>query len=374
MDWVTGKIDGPSVANMSIVGSGAPAARDALLAMISAGVATVAAAGNSGQENGCHFPGDMREVMTVGATNIDDWRASFSNYGDCVDWFAPGEAILSAAHTGDMDTRLANGTSMATPHGAGVAALYLEAHPQARPAEVLDALRRAATRNVVRDWEYEYHRNGRIIGETEVLRGDLLYSLIDASGVKPELTDFAVESVSASEIRLSWVYHGGEEAEVEIQRWDHDLREYVTIATSPAAGGSFLDEALEPYTRYWYRIRAILAAGETDWSVVLSAVTHAGDDMPAVSVAIYEVDCPKTGDTRCLFKAGGEGAVTSVLWTVEPDGYYGPGGRTNSWLTLWFTDPGTYTATITVADDLGTTAQDSASVRCRTQGGKLRCE
>jgi hypothetical protein len=374
LDWVTANVQIPSVANMSMIGSGAPATHDALLAMISAGVATAAAAGNAGQENGCQFPGNMREVMTVGATDVDDWRASFSNYGDCVDWFAPGEAILSAAHTGDMDTRLASGTSMSTPHGAGVAALYLEAHPQARPAEVLDALGRAATRNVVRDWEYEYHRNGRLIGQTEVLRGDLLYSLIDEPGVKPELTDFAVESVSSSEILLSWIYHGGEEAEVEIQRWNRDLLEYVTIATSPAAGGAFLDDGLEPFTRYWYRIRAVLAAGETDWSVVLNAVTHAGDDMPPVSVAIYEVDCPQRSDGRCTFKAGGEGPVTSILWTVEPDGYYGPWGRTNSWLTLTFTDPGTYTATITVADDLGNTAQDSASVQCRIQGSNLRCE
>jgi hypothetical protein len=227
---------------------------------------------------------------------------------------------------------------------------------------------------VVRDWEYEYHhRNGRVIGQTETLRGDLLFSLIDEPGVKPELTDAAIEAISSSEIRLSWIYHGDEDAEVEIQRWSQDLREYVTIATSPAAGRAFLDDGLDPFTRYYYRIRAILAAGETDWSVVLQAVTHAGDDMPAVSVTIYEIECAKTGDTRCLFKAGGEGAVTSILWTVEPVGYYGPGSRTNSWLTLWFTDPGTYTATITVSDALGVTASDSASVQCRIQGSKLRC-
>jgi hypothetical protein len=373
LDWVTANIERPAVANMSLTGSGAPATRDALLAMISAGVATVAAAGNAGQENGCHFPGDMREVMTVGATNVDDWRASFSNYGDCVDWFAPGEAILSADYTSDTGTRLANGTSMSTPHGAGVAALYLEAHPQAQPAEVLDALRRAATTNVVRDWEYEYHRNGRILGQTEVLRGELLYSLIDEEGVKPELTDAAIEAISSSEIRLTWIYHGGEGGAVEIQRWNRDLMEYVTIATVSAADGAFLDDGLEAYTRYYYRIR-VLAPEETDWSVVLQAITHAGDDMPAVSVNIYEVDCPQRGEGRCTFKAGGEGPVTSILWTVEPDGYYGPWGRTDSWLTVTFSNPGTYTATITVADALGNTAQDSASVQCRTQGNKLRCE
>jgi hypothetical protein len=377
LDWVTADLErsaGPAVANLSLTGSGAPATRDALLAMISAGVATVAAAGNAGLENGCHFPGDMREVMTVGATNVHDWRASFSNYGDCVDWFAPGEAIISAGHTGDTDTWLASGTSMSTPHGAGVAALYLEAHPLARPAEVLDALRRAATRNAVRDWEYQYHRNGRVIGQTEVLRGDLLYSLIDAAGVKPELTDAAIEAISSSEIRLTWIYHGEEQAYVEIQRWNRDLMEYRTIATEPAGAGAFLDEGLDPYTLYYYRIRAAPTAGVTDWSVVLQAITHAGEDMPAVSITIYEVECSHRGENRCTFKTQGGGPVTSILWTVEPNGSYGPWGRNDWWLTLVFSNPGTYTATITVADALGNTAQDSASVRCWIQGSKLRCE
>ena len=74
-------------------------------------------------------------AMTIGASDINDNKASFSNYGDCVDWFAPGVNIVSSWYSSDTATRSLSGTSMAAPYTAGVAALYLDAHPDASPAD-----------------------------------------------------------------------------------------------------------------------------------------------------------------------------------------------------------------------------------------------
>ena len=88
--------------------------------------------------------------MTIGATDRSDTKASWSNYGDCVDWFAPGVSITSAWSTGDSATNTISGTSMATPHTTGVAALYLQSHPGASPATVRDALYAATTKGIVK--------------------------------------------------------------------------------------------------------------------------------------------------------------------------------------------------------------------------------
>jgi hypothetical protein len=380
MDWITARVTanatGPSVANMSLWGGGAPASRVAVLGMIGAGVTVATSAGNEGQYQGCRWPADMREVISVGATDPDDWRASFSNYGECVDLYAPGTDVRSVAHTGDSDTSLMSGTSTSSPHGAGVAALYLEAHPNARPAEVQDALQRASTPSAVRDWEYEYHRNGSVIGQTEVVRGDLLFSLIDEPGVKPELTDVAAEALSSSEIRLTWTYNAAEPAEIEVRRggWGADGYESHTIAMEPAENGEFTDQGLEPFTHYHYAIRAITADDSTAWSLSVGALTHPAEDAPAIAVRIFEVDCPIRQEGRCVFKSESEGPVTSIKWRIEPDGYYGPGGVDWPYLTVYFTEPGNYTAIVTVYDFEDNTAEASESVRCWTQGGKLRCE
>ena len=87
--------------------------------------------------------------MTSGASTSTDRKASFSNWGSCMDWFAPGQDITSAWKSGDSATNTISGTSMASPHTAGVAALYLQSNPSASPATVHKALGSAATRKVI---------------------------------------------------------------------------------------------------------------------------------------------------------------------------------------------------------------------------------
>lgn len=145
MDWVAANHRAPAVANMSLGGGANSSVDDAARRMIASGVATAIAAGNGNQggigQDACKYsPARVAEAMTIGATDKTDTRTRFSNYGTCVDWFAPGSGITSAWYTSSTATNTISGTSMATPHTTGVAALYLQGNPGASPTQVRDAL------------------------------------------------------------------------------------------------------------------------------------------------------------------------------------------------------------------------------------------
>ncbi|WP_277458588.1 S8 family serine peptidase [Methylococcus capsulatus] len=145
VNWVTANRQLPAVANMSLGGGASQALDTAVQNSINAGVTYVIAAGNSNR-NACNeSPGRTAAALTVGATTSSDARASYSNYGTCLDIFAPGSSITSASNTGDNATQIMSGTSMATPHVTGAAALYLSAFPGATPEQVASALTANAT-------------------------------------------------------------------------------------------------------------------------------------------------------------------------------------------------------------------------------------
>jgi subtilisin family serine protease len=219
IDWVTANATAgrylPAVANMSL-GGGASASLDtAVRYSIAAGVSYAVAAGNGNflgiAQNACNYsPARVAEAMTIGATNNTDTRASWSNYGDCVDWFAPGVGITSAWSTSPTATNTIGGTSMATPHTAGVAALYLQAHSTASPQEVREALFAAATKAVVLN--------------SKTVNNHLLYSLFgtappdnqppvanfthDANGLTVAFTDTSTDS-GGSVVDWSWAFGDG---------------------------------------------------------------------------------------------------------------------------------------------------------------------
>ncbi|MDF1604806.1 S8 family peptidase [Nocardioides sp. YIM 152315] len=148
MDWVAAR-GGPAVANMSLGGGADSAIDSAIDAMTGAGVTVAVAAGNETSDACLGSPSRAASAITVAASNSSDAAAYFSNYGDCVDLYAPGEDITSDWIGSSTATNTISGTSMATPHVAGAAALYLEAHPGASPAAVTDVLLAAATPGVL---------------------------------------------------------------------------------------------------------------------------------------------------------------------------------------------------------------------------------
>ncbi|MEU3765731.1 S8 family peptidase [Amycolatopsis keratiniphila] len=144
VDWVAANAKGPSVANMSLGGGADDALDAAVKGAIDKGVTFALAAGNESSDAGTTSPARVKEAITVAASDKTDKQASFSNYGSVVDLYAPGVDITSTWGTGDDATNTISGTSMAAPHVAGAAALYLSAHPDATPAQVAEGLVGAA--------------------------------------------------------------------------------------------------------------------------------------------------------------------------------------------------------------------------------------
>jgi subtilisin family serine protease len=149
VDWVTNNHVSPAVANMSLGGGASTALDNAVANSIASGVFYGIAAGNSNLDACTQSPARVATATTVGATTSTDARSSFSNFGSCVDIFAPGSSITSSWNTNDTATNTISGTSMATPHVVGVAALYLQGNPSASAAAVGTALTSTATTNVV---------------------------------------------------------------------------------------------------------------------------------------------------------------------------------------------------------------------------------
>lgn len=149
IDWVTSNHTTPAVANMSLGGSASTSLDTAVANSISSGVTYAVAAGNSAANASSYSPARVSTAITVGATTSADARASYSNYGSILDIFAPGSSILAGYNTSDTATATLSGTSMATPHVAGAAAVYLSGHTSSTPAQVATALVNGATSGVV---------------------------------------------------------------------------------------------------------------------------------------------------------------------------------------------------------------------------------
>jgi subtilisin family serine protease len=163
VDWVRVNRVKPAVTNMSLGGSTSDALDQAVRNLITAGVPVVVAAGNDNKDASQHSPARVQEAITVGATDNTDtrptnWQCSGtmvftcgSNFGTVVDVFAPGQSITAAGIASDTDTAVKSGTSMATPHVAGMVARYLETDPYAAPSAVASLITRNATNGVVQN-------------------------------------------------------------------------------------------------------------------------------------------------------------------------------------------------------------------------------
>jgi subtilisin family serine protease len=225
VDWVRNNAVKPAVANMSL-GGGPSASLDlAVNNAVNAGVVFAVAAGNS-NANACNYsPAAAAAALTVGATEINDVRASYSNFGSCVDLFAPGSNITSAWNTTNTATNTISGTSMASPHVAGVAALYLSANTTASPSAVESAIEGAATPNKV---------TNPGTGSPNLL----LYSLVSGGGGGGGGGPFILSATIASKgnspqkVNLTW---SGATSAIDV------YRNGVLIVTAAANDGAYMD-------------------------------------------------------------------------------------------------------------------------------------
>lgn len=146
IDWVTGNHIKPAVANISVSANGVSTSLDAAISKsVAAGVTFVVAAANNGADACGYSPARVPNAITVGAVGSNDERGGFSNFGSCLDIFAPGVGIVSLSNADDTSSTKKSGTSMASPHAAGVAALFLETNQLASPATVANAIINSST-------------------------------------------------------------------------------------------------------------------------------------------------------------------------------------------------------------------------------------
>ncbi|MBW4717655.1 S8 family peptidase [Saccharothrix obliqua] len=145
VNWVARNAVKPAVGNMSLGGPADSATDTAVRGAVAAGITFAVASGNDNKTACNYSPARVREAISTNASNRSDQKASFSNWGTCTDIFAPGQDITSTWHSSDSATNTISGTSMASPHVAGAAAIYVSANPSATPAQVETALVNAAT-------------------------------------------------------------------------------------------------------------------------------------------------------------------------------------------------------------------------------------
>ncbi|MDT0446459.1 S8 family peptidase [Streptomyces sp. DSM 41886] len=146
-DWVAQHARQPAVANASLGGDLTESVNEAADRLADRGVLPVISAGNEGEDACDYSPASARGALTVGATDADDQETAFSNFGTCLDLYAPGQAIISAKLGGGSTAK--NGTSMSAPHVSGVAALRKAADPDATPAQLTDWLIEQSTKDVL---------------------------------------------------------------------------------------------------------------------------------------------------------------------------------------------------------------------------------
>ncbi len=300
VDWVTQNHGSPAVANMSLGGGISTALDQAVANSISSGVSYAIAAGNS-NANACNSsPARVASANTVGATTNTDARSSFSNFGTCVDIFAPGSNITSSWNTSDSATNTISGTSMATPHVAGALALYLQTNPGASPATATQALLNNSTPN-------------KVTNPGTGSPNRLLYSIFGGGGggdTTPPTTSIT-SPTSGATVSGTTTVNANASDNVGVTR----VELYVD-------GGLVGSDTTSPYQIAWNTT----TASNGGHSLQTRAVDAAGNvgSSAVVNVTVSNV----TGGGELIVNGGFEGSAAS--WTLSGNAYWSNGGNQHS--------------------------------------------
>jgi len=365
LDWcVTGCVR-PAVVNMSLGYGNVQSVRDAARRVAEAGVSTTAAAGNGFYGfplDACgEAPAGEPTANTVGSTQRDDKESSFSNFGSCVDILAPGSSITSAWHTSDNATNTISGTSMATPHVAGAIALYLQANPNASPAEVSAALVQNSIPNtiVLHSSSVNGGTPNRFLNTAWIAAGPPPPPPPPPDGAPSNLTAAAV---SKSQVNLAWADNSTNESGFKIERCQGaGCTNFAQIATT--AANTFSNTSLSPNTTYSYRVRAYNGGGDSDYSNIAQATTFANQ----APIARDTWACTAKGGRSCTFNGTSstdpDGSISTYRWNFG-DGTTASGAQ----VSHRYSSGGTYIVTLTVTDNNGETGSCSKAVQTGTSG------
>ena len=305
LDWIKANGIKPAVVNASIAGYTNQSATEAIASLVNSGITFVGAAANENDDACNYVPGAASEAIAVGSIDSGDVRASYSNFGSCVDIWAPGSAISGAYNGDDTSYTLKWGTSMASPMVAGAAALYLQRHQTATPAQVRAEILRGAT-------------NGAL--DTATLEpgspNKLLFASYLGDNVRPAATltapsdgttlsgTFTLSAIASDNVEMQGVrfYFGNAEL-----KFDTTVPYSVNVNTSSVANGT-----------YSLTARAIDLAGNVTDSTVTITVANGGDaTLPTVSVTAPVAAATVRGSVTFSANASDNVAVARVEFLVD---------------------------------------------------------